>query len=303
VTTEAAQSDPFTRFVNGLGIGGQPIPILRTMGLEVLDATAECVLVRQPVTRALLTHLGRLLPGALAIVADVACGWAAHAAQPDAGFTSTAQLRLEFVRPLPREGASVVVRASCDSATAEAGLARGEIVDGDDDLVAVCSVRTIPLGVHRGAARAAAAVAAARPLDLSSCELADVIGLVTARGANGTAMMELRPGLAIANSAGAVHGGAIAMIGYAAASQAQQSLLADGEELHALDLVVNYYRAVPADGSLLTCTAAVAHRGRRFVVAEGHLVTADGRVAARVSCGAQVRGGRPAQPPSSIERR
>jgi uncharacterized protein (TIGR00369 family) len=124
---------------------------------------------------------------------------------------------------------------------------------------------------------------------LAITSLADVIGLVASRSADGEATLELRPGLAVANSAGAVHGGALALIGYLAASEAQRTVLAADEELHALDLVINYYRAVPADGSLLTCTAGVAHRGRRFLVAEGHLVTADGRVAARVSCGAQVR--------------
>jgi uncharacterized protein (TIGR00369 family) len=288
MTAEAVSRDPYAGFREGLGISGQPIPIIGTTGCEVLHAAPDGVLVRLPVSRALLSAQGRLLPGALAIVADVACGWAAHAAQQHAGFASTAQLRLEFVRSLPELGASVVVRATCDSATAEAGLARGEIVNDDEDLLAVCSVRTIPLAVHRGAAGAKDAVASVVPIDLSTVSLADVIGLESSQSADGTATMSLRPGLAIANSAGAVHGGALALIGYLAASEAQQSVLADGEELQALDLVINYYRAVPADGSLLTCTAAVAHRGRRFLVAEGHLVTADGRIAARVSCGAQI---------------
>jgi uncharacterized protein (TIGR00369 family) len=305
VTAQAIQTeplDPYAGFRAGLGISGQPIPIIGTTGCEVLDAAPEGVLVRLPVTPALLGQDGRLLPGALAIVADVACGWAAHAAQQHAGFASTAQLRLEFVRPLPGLGSAVVVRATCDSATADAGLARGEIVDDSDDLLAVCSVRTIPLAAHRGAADAAGAVATVGTIDLANTQLADVIGLVASKSADGEATLELRPSLAIANSAGAVHGGALALIGYVAASDAQRSVLEADEELHALDLVINYYRAVPADGSLLTCTAAVAHRGRRFVVAEGHLVTADGRIAARVSCGAQVRAaGSAAQ--SSTERR
>lgn len=304
MTVEAISTgprDPYAGFREGLGISGQPIPIIGTTGCEVLDAAPEAVLVRLPVTRALLGKDGRLLPGALAIVADVACGWAAHAAQQHAGFASTAQLRLEFVRPLPALGSSVVVRATCDSATAEAGLARGEIVDDHDDLLAVCSVRTIPLAAHRGAAGAADAVASVGRIDLARVELADVLGLVTLQSAEGKATVELHPGLTIANSAGAVHGGALALIGHLAASEAQRSVLGEDEELQALDLVINYYRAVPADGSLLTCTAAVAHRGRRFLVAEGHLLTADGRIAARVSCGAQVTSSG-STAPSSTER-
>jgi uncharacterized protein (TIGR00369 family) len=302
MTAKAVPRDPYAGFREGLGISGLPIPIIATTGCEVLDAAPEGVLVRLPVNSALAGPNGRLLPGALAIVADVACGWAAHAAQQHAGFASTAQLRLEFVRPLPELGAAAIVRATCDSTTAEAGLARGEIVDENDELLAVCSVRTISLAVHRGAAGAAQAVASIEPIDLATVELAAVIGLASSRSADGTATLELRPGLAIANSAGAVHGGALALIGYLAASQAQQSVLAEDQELQALDLVINYYRAVPADGSLLTCTATVAHRGRRFLVAEGHLVTADGRIAARVSCGAQVRTGG-SVPPLPTERR
>src|SRR6476659_3386813 len=112
MTAEALPRDPYARFREGLGISGQPIPIIGTTGCEVLDAAPEGVLVRLPVTQALLGLDGRLLPGALAIVADVACGWAAHAAQQHAGFASTAQLRLEFVRPLPALGAAVIVRAT-----------------------------------------------------------------------------------------------------------------------------------------------------------------------------------------------
>ena len=132
---------------------------------------------------------------------DAFSGWAAHAAQQHAGFASTAQLRLEFVRPLPELDDAVVVRATCDSATAEAGLARGEIVDENDELLAVCSVRTISLAAHRGAAGAAEAVASVGTTDLSTTRLADVLGLVTSRSADGEARLELRPGLAIANSA------------------------------------------------------------------------------------------------------
>jgi acyl-coenzyme A thioesterase PaaI-like protein len=66
-----------------------------------------------------------------------------------------------------------------------------------------------------------------------------------------------------------------------------------GEELIPLDLVVNYYRGVPASAGLAAATARVTHRGRRFIVAEGEVTGADGRPALRLPAGAQVRGGAP----------
>src|ERR1035441_9104963 len=57
----------------------------------------------------------------------------------------------------------------------------------------------------------------------------------------------------------------------AANRTAQRSLTGPGEELIPLDLVVNFYRGVPAAGRLAAATARVTHRGRRFVVAEGEV--------------------------------
>ena len=60
-----------------------------------------------------------------------------------------------------------------------------------------------------------------------------------------------------------------------AANRTAQRLLtgpaSPGEELIPLDLVVNFYRGVPAAGRLAAATVRVTHRGRRFVVAEGEV--------------------------------
>jgi len=57
----------------------------------------------------------------------------------------------------------------------------------------------------------------------------------------------------------------------AANRTAQRSLTGPGEELIPLDLVVNFYRGVPAAGRLAAATVRVTHRGRRFVAAEGEV--------------------------------
>ncbi len=119
--------------------------------------------------------------------------------------------------------------------------------------------------------------------------VAGFIGLVSRSAGSGRSQWILRPPAHAANSFGMVHGGVLGLLAHEVASDAQRSLLGAGEQLVPLDLVVNYYRGVPADGSLLSATAEVAHRGRRFVVAEGELAAPGGRTALRLSVGAQVR--------------
>jgi uncharacterized protein (TIGR00369 family) len=89
-----------------------------------------------------------------------------------------------------------------------------------------------------------------------------------------------------------MHGGVLGLLAHEVASDAQRSLIGPGEELVPLDLVVNFYRGVPASGGLAMATARVTHRGRRFVVAEGEVTGSNGRPALRLSAGAQVRGPR-----------
>ncbi len=86
-----------------------------------------------------------------------------------------------------------------------------------------------------------------------------------------------------------VHGGVLGLLAHEVASDAQRSLIGPGEELIPLDLVVNFYRGIPASDRLAAATAQVTHRGRRFVVAEGEVTGPDGRPALRLSVGAQVR--------------
>jgi len=81
----------------------------------------------------------------------------------------------------------------------------------------------------------------------------------------------------------------LGLLAHEVASDAQRSLIGPSEELIPLDLVVNFYRGVPASDRLAAATARVTHRGRRFVVAEGEVVGPDGRPALRLSVGAQVR--------------
>lgn len=283
----------------GLGRDGIPIPAYQTLGVEVREATAGSAVVRVPRSPHLTAPDGALLPGAFAVLADACCGCAVAAALPAGGAALTAQLRVEFIRPLPAGQAWIEGRAEADAVDDSSGLARAEIVDEADQLLGVASMRVIKAS-HQGfrqAAPAASAPAGSAPAPMSApaavqapTPVARLLGVVSRRADSGRSAWTFHPPPGAANSFGMVHGGVLGLLAHEVASDAQRSLIAPGDELIPLDLVVNFYRGIPASDRLATANAQVTHRGRRFVVAEGEVAGPDGRPALRLSVGAQVRG-------------
>ncbi len=282
----------------GLGRDGISIPAYQTLGVDVREATAGSAVVRLPRSPHLVAPDGGLLPGAFAILADACCGCAVAAALPAGGAALTAQLRVEFIRPLPVGHTWIEGRAEADAVDDSSGLARAEIIDEADQLLGVASLRVIKAS-HQGfrqatpaaSARAASAPAAASgPAAVQApTPVARLLGVVTRRADSGRSAWTFRPPPDAANSFAMVHGGVLGLLAHEVASDAQRSLIGPGEELIPLDLVVNFYRGVPASERLAAATAQVTHRGRRFVVAEGEVAGPDGRPALRLSVGAQVR--------------
>ena len=294
----------------GLGRNGLPIPAYRTLGAGFRSATAGAAVFRLPVS-APLTGPGRdLLPGAFAVVADACCGSAVASVMPAGQAALTAQLRVEFIRPVPPGQPWIEGRAEADAVDGDGGLGRGEIVDQADQLLGVASLRLMSASHPRSQAATARAVAAqdtavrAAAMPATSqlpvpetvaaprgrpAGSAEFLGVVSQLAVAGRAAWTLRPSAGTANSFGMVHGGVLGLLAHQVASDAQQSLIGPGEQLIPLDLVVNFYRGVPAAGRLITAAAQVAHRGRRFVVAEGTVTGPDGKPALRLSAGAQVR--------------
>ena len=263
-------------------------------------------MVRLPRSPHLAAPHGGLLPGAFAVLADVCCGCAIAAALPAGGAALTAQLRVEFIRPLSAAQAWIEGRAEADAVDDSSGLARAEIVDQADQLLGVASLRVIkashqgfrqaaptaPTRAAAASARAASAPAAAAspPAGVQApTPAARLLGVVSRQADSGRSAWTFRPPPSAANSFAMVHGGVLGLLAHEVASDAQRSLIGPGEELIPLDLVVNFYRGIPASDRLAAATAQVTHRGRRFVVAEGEVTGPDGRPALRLSVGAQVR--------------
>jgi uncharacterized protein (TIGR00369 family) len=67
---------------------------------------------------------------------------------------------------------------------------------------------------------------------------------------------------------GTVSGGAIALLAKSATAGAVQAAAGAGTRFSALDLKVNFVRAVDADGTELRAEGKVRHRGRRLVIAD-----------------------------------
>ena len=288
----------------GLGRDGIPVPAYQTLGIEMRSVAAGAAVARMPVSPYLTAPDGALLPGAFAVVADACCGGAIVSAMAGGGATLTAQLRVEFIRPLPAGHSWIEGRAEADAVDDETGLARAEIVDEADQLLGVASLRimrtfmpkappeTITPGppgrfggpenpAERQGERSAGRLAE-RPVD-------GLAGVASRFADSGQSAWRFRPPIAAANSYGMAHGGVLGLIAHEVAGDAIRSATGPGEELLPLDLVLNFYRGVPVSAGHAAATARMTHRGRRFVVAEGEVTGPDGRRALRFSVGTQIR--------------
>jgi uncharacterized protein (TIGR00369 family) len=78
---------------------------------------------------------------------------------------------------------------------------------------------------------------------------------------------------------GTVFGGVIALLAKSATAGAVQAAASAGTRFTALDLKVNFLRAVDADGSQLVAEGKVGHRGSRLAIAHTK-VTHRGRTVA-----------------------
>jgi uncharacterized protein (TIGR00369 family) len=277
--------DPLRR---GFGRDGRPIPAYDTLGVTVRDVSPGSSVARIASRAALLDGSGAILPGALAVIADCCCGNAVAGAMTGSGATLTAQMRVEFVRPVPLGTRWLEGRAEADVADDEGGLSRGELVDDRDELLAVTSMRALRAAFDRPTVAPPERPVAEVAVLAGALPVHRLLGVIARTVGDGAAHWTLSPRRDIANSFAAVHGGVVGLIAHLVATDAQRSVLVDGERLVPLDLVVNYYRTVPT-GEVTQAAAEITHRGRRFIVAEGEIAPAGGRLAVRFSVGGQIR--------------
>jgi uncharacterized protein (TIGR00369 family) len=74
-------------------------------------------------------------------------------------------------------------------------------------------------------------------------------------------------------------GGILTLLAKSAAAAAVQATAGRGTSFTALDVKINFLRAVPADGRELLATGSVLHRGKRLAIATAEVMHDDTRVA------------------------
>ena len=136
-------ADPRGSLRLGLGRNGRPVPAHQTLGIRMLDIGVGLASVRMAATPLVADSSGAMLPGALAVIADTCCGSAVASALAGEWSTVTAQMRVEFVRPVPVGTRWVTARGEADVVDDQGGLARGELLDDREELLAVASMRAL----------------------------------------------------------------------------------------------------------------------------------------------------------------
>ena len=267
---------------------GLPIPLHRTLGISIFDVTPGELVARLPASDHLRGRDGALVPASLAVLADVCCGAVVATGLPTGTAAMTAQLRVEFVKPIAVGVTCLKGRARLDSVDESGGLARAELVDDHDDLLAVASLRTLTSANRRITPAVTPVEAVAEPT-LHEGLVGRLLGRLNSASGNGRADWSVEPQRRVTNSFNDMHGGIVALLSHTVATDAQHSVLVPGEKLVPLDLALNYYRGVPVGNGPAAASAEVTHRGRRFLVADGQILRADGRRAVRFSVGAQIR--------------
>jgi uncharacterized protein (TIGR00369 family) len=111
---------------------------------------------------------------------------------------------------------------------------------------------------------------------------AKLAGFTVAEAGSGQVELAWRPGAAVTNPQGNVHGGFIAMALDDACCLASATLNDPFVPMLTLSLHIDYLRPVKADRSYAV-TGSVLHPGKRRVVARATVADADGRLIAQAS--------------------
>jgi uncharacterized protein (TIGR00369 family) len=203
--------------------------------------------------------------GALGVLADDTFGYAVNSGVPGGGWSSTTELSVSFVRPLPPSG-RVYGEARASHFDSSGGVARGELRDEAGELVAFGHGRNRFVSV----APPAEAIASGRVdhgLDLPAPgEVGGVLELLAITATEPGLRVETGPRLG--NPRGTLHGGVSLSLCEAAAALAVPGMATSSATVH-------YLRPVPL-GTDLVVEPVVRHRGRTLAVVEVSGRRADG---------------------------
>jgi uncharacterized protein (TIGR00369 family) len=291
-------------------------PVARLTGRRIVDASFGSVTYALPATDWVLGPKGVVHAGVLAFLADGALIATVVSALPARVLCTTAELSMTFLGSPPQGGREITAHGQLLHVDEQMALAEVYVRDAHGRLAAHgtsrCSVfppiddsvELVP--PERPDAeetepdspdpylREPPAMDRRRPQ-----ETRDGLGLLRAqlRGElprppidqlTGMRLVAAEPGRVtfalpanpwLRNEWGTVFGGILTLLAKSAAAAAVQATAGPSTTFTALDVKINFLRAVPADGRELLATGSVLHRGKRLAIATAEVMHGDTRVA------------------------
>jgi uncharacterized protein (TIGR00369 family) len=296
--------------------GHAPAPIVHFSGRRVIDLSDGHATVAIPASRCFRGPKGRIDSGMLAFLGDMAHFYAVLSTLPAGAACATAELSITFLGEPPDAEGELRASSEVVYADGNSALALAFVRDDHGRAVAYSTSRyfVFPAGTHtpRRDAAPATELRSSPPdplsptcewgfspleeqtlegpsgLEILKAELAGdrvippidrLTGIRLAAAGDGHVVFALPAHPWLRQENGTVFGGLIALLAKDATAGAVQAAADAGTRFSALDLKVNFLRAVEADGTELRAEANVRHRGRRLAIADT-TVTHGGRTVA-----------------------
>lgn len=206
---------------------------------------------------------GRPLAGALGVLIDNVAGYVLVLGRPPGGWSVSAEITLDMMRPLPSDGSVLTARGVVRHADDIGGFASASITDAAGGLIAVCAQhgRWLTSGPADDVPPSTDVPARSTAGPPPGEDLAGYLGgqLQTAEGG---ALFELTVRPELTNPLGNLHGGITLC---ACDLVAQAAISAAGGPPRTASIHVAYPRPVPV-GARVRFAAQVVHLGRAFAV-------------------------------------
>jgi uncharacterized protein (TIGR00369 family) len=298
------------------GRAPQP-PIAHLSGRRLIELADGRATLAVPASDWFRGPKGRVDSGMLAFLADMTHFYAVVSTLPAGAACTTAELSITFLGQPPDAEGEVTASSELVYADERNALTLACVRDDQGRQVAYSTSRyfLFPAGTYtpqRGAEPSVTAVRSSLPhsvhrtrewafspldehtlervsgLEILKAELAGdrvsppidrLTGIRLARAGDGHVVFALPAHQSLRQENGTVFGGVIALLAKSATAGAAQAAAGAGTRFTALDLKVNFLRAVDADGTELRAEGKVRHRGRRLVIADT-TVTHRGRAVA-----------------------
>jgi uncharacterized protein (TIGR00369 family) len=286
-----------------------------------------------PTSGWLLSPPGYVQLGTLAILADGPLGSAVQSALPPLTAYTTAELSMNYLRPVTDKSGTLICRGHLILAGRSLGLSEAIVEDGSGRLVAHATSRCVvfpPMGPPPAEPPELPPVddpahetpdpylrpVVGSPLpqdvydrmsgleiiraqiagELPAPPISHLTGLVPIEAEEGSATFVLPATEWLCSPLGKVEGGAIALVADSAIAYAVQSTIPARTSYAPLDLKMNFLRPVNPDGRDLVARGRVVHRGRSIAVASAEVADADGKRVALATGTSMVLPGRPWHP-------